>query len=85
MKNFQDGDISFNDDIETEDFFTTPLKPRFGRNRGVGVGANFGDHLLREATPPEDGTSQKIKTVQHSNAVKQYVFAVRTELLQFSA
>uniref|UniRef100_A0A9J2PF47 Ras-GEF domain-containing protein n=1 Tax=Ascaris lumbricoides TaxID=6252 RepID=A0A9J2PF47_ASCLU len=73
VKNFQDGDISFNDDIETEDFFTTPLKPRFGRNRGVGVGANFGDHLLREATPPEDGTSQKIKTVQHSNAVKQSV------------
>ncbi|VDM45854.1 unnamed protein product [Toxocara canis] len=73
VKKFRDGDVSFNDDIETDDFFTTPMKNRFGQNEGAGTGSGFAERTPRKNTPPEDGTSQKIKTVQHSNAVTQTV------------
>lgn len=64
--------MSFNDDLETDDFFTTPRTP-FGRTR-FGRENCFGD--LREACDDnaaalDEGISQKIKSVQHMDTVSQ--------------
>ncbi|VDN94742.1 unnamed protein product [Brugia pahangi] len=73
VNTFHDGNTSFNDDLATDDFFTTP-RNSFGRNR-----LNRDkclDDLLKtkdDSTNPDEGISQKIKSVQHTDTVSQKV------------
>lgn len=69
MDSYQDGDISFNDDLTTDDFFTTP-KTRLGR-AGLGLDSPFSGLSSPSGRMFEDGLSQKIKSVQHTDTVSQ--------------
>lgn len=70
MNTFHDGNMSFNDDLATDDFFTTP-RNSFGRNRLDETKCL--DDLLKtdDPTNPDECISQKIKSVQHTDTVSQ--------------
>ncbi|EJD74874.1 rap guanine nucleotide exchange factor 1 [Loa loa] len=73
VNTFHDGNTSFNDDLATDDFFTKP-RNSFRYNRLDGVKCL--DDLLKttdNATNSDEGISQKIKSVQHTNTVSQKV------------
>ncbi|VBB31159.1 unnamed protein product, partial [Acanthocheilonema viteae] len=73
VNTFHDGNTSFNDDLATDDFFTTP-RNSFGRNRLDK--AKCLDDLLKttdDPTNPDESISQKIKSVQHTDTVSQKV------------
>uniref|UniRef100_A0A1I8EAX6 Ras-GEF domain-containing protein n=1 Tax=Wuchereria bancrofti TaxID=6293 RepID=A0A1I8EAX6_WUCBA len=73
VNTFHDGNTSFNDDLATDDFFTTP-RNSFGRNRLDRDKCL--DDLLKtkdDSTNPDEGISQKIKSVQHTDTVSQKV------------
>uniref|UniRef100_A0A915PQB9 Ras-GEF domain-containing protein n=1 Tax=Setaria digitata TaxID=48799 RepID=A0A915PQB9_9BILA len=73
VNTFHDGNMSFNDDLATDDFFTTP-RNSFGRNRLDGT--KCADDLLKttnDTTNLDAGISQKIKSVQHTDTVSQKV------------
>lgn len=71
MNTFHDGNTSFNDDLATDDFFTTP-RNSCGRNHLDG--AKCLNDLRKRADDPtntDEGISQKIKSVQHTDTVSQ--------------
>uniref|UniRef100_A0A0N5APS0 Shugoshin_C domain-containing protein n=1 Tax=Syphacia muris TaxID=451379 RepID=A0A0N5APS0_9BILA len=78
VQKFEDGDLSFNEDLDT-DFFSPRRTGLWNRHR-----ARFGmdsfestkddDDLGAFEIPPENATSQKVKKVEHTNAVTQSVF-----------
>ncbi|VDK77602.1 unnamed protein product [Litomosoides sigmodontis] len=73
VNTFHDDNTSFNDDLATDDFFTTP-RNSCGRNR-LDETKCLNDLLktIADPTNADEGISQKIKSVQHTDTVSQKV------------
>ncbi|VDN19963.1 unnamed protein product [Gongylonema pulchrum] len=73
VNTFHDGDLSFNDDLATDDFFTTP-RSRFERT-GFRRPKCLDDLMdtSDETASLDQGISQKIKSVKHMDTVSQKV------------
>lgn len=74
VQKFEDDDMKFNDDVDT-DFFSPRRTRLWDRNRR-GFDDAFDEHNKRDdledfELPPENATSQKVKKVEHTNAVTQ--------------